>query len=453
MFQKSVLSFFILFCASYAFANEVKLEKQSFMTPPASKEQLSNYTLIKGDYALDFVKESFYFNSHVQVEYSLDKSDFFYYNIPELYFDYRYKLNKALYSIESIKVSLGRKAEDWSIGDTYWNLGLWNSLNRWNPLHPSNNGLIGSFFTFTSKQWESLFFIGAFYLPDQDIQVIQEGGRLYSRSRWFSMLSSQVNPFGIDIIYSIDRPFIFNILFQQSFLFSFKTWSETQGFFYWIKWSFGDKPVNHLFHVSNINNSLQVEEKEDGEISAKPKLTAFPVRQRILSTEWGLDYKKFSMAFSLESTQMKPASILPEEWSFVKDQSDFAYFSALLRYNYLKDSFFRLSFIQSWFSRTPKSQQNSSIINRARILEGLGFDWQTRLSFYKDHSLFLNLKYQYSFLDEGAWLFAKAMYYISPKIYTELSMNILGALKAERASFLKAFRHNDYYTWSIAYVF
>ena len=456
MFQKSILSFFMLFvCVAFVHANEVRLEWQSYLTPPSSKEQFSNYTLLKGNYDLDFVKKPFYFDSRFQLEYSLDKSDFFYYNVPELYFDYKYKLNKPLYSVQSIQVSLGRKVINWSIGDEYWDLGLWNPLNRWNPLHPSSNGLVGSFFTFTAKQWESLFFIGAFYLPDQDVQVIKENGHIYSRSRWFSPLSSQVNPFGIDIFYSVDEPFIFNILFQQSFLFSFKTWSKTEGADYWMKWSFADKPVNHIFHVLNIDKSLQVEKRENGGISAKPKLTAFPVRQRILSTEWGLDYKKFSVAFSLESTQMKPASFLPQDWSFIKDQANFTYFSALLKYSYSEDSFFRLSFIQSWFLKRDSSQKKiSSIIDRGRILEGAGFDWQTKLFPYKTHSVLFNLKYQYSFLlDKGAWLFAKAVYYINPKVYTELGINILGASKSGQASFFPAFRHNDYYTWSIAYVF
>ena len=450
---KTALSFFMLLCVSSIYANEVKLEWQSYTTPPSSKDQFSYYTLLKGNYDFDFVKEPFYFDSSFQFEYSLDRSKFFYYNIPELYFDYKYKLNSPVYFVQSIQVSLGRKAESWSIGDDYWNLGLWNPLNRWNPLHPSRNGLIGSFFTFNAKKWESLFFIGAFYLPEKNVQIIEENGRLYSRSRWFSMLSSQVNPFDIDIFYSIDKPFIFNILFQQSFLFSFKTWSEAKEADYWMKWSFADKPVNHLFYILNINNSVQVDKKANGGVYVKPKLTVYPIRQRILSAEWGLDYKKFSAVLSLESTRMNSESVLPQEWSFISDQTDFTYFSALLKYNYLKDSFFQLSFIQSWFLRGAGLQQISSVMQRGRVLDGAGFDWQTRLFPHTKQPLLLNLKYQYSFLNKGAWLFAKAVYNIGPKVYTEASINILGALEEGKESFLQAFRHNDYYTWSIAYVF
>ena len=453
MFQKSILFFFMLICVPLAYANEVKLEWQHYTSPPGAKEQLSDYALFKGNYQFDFTKNSFYFDSHFQLEYGLDRSEFSYFNIPELYLDYKYDLERPLYSIRSVQVSLGRKAESWSFGDEYWDLGLWNPMNRWNPLHPSDNGLVGSFFTFKSDQWESNFFIGAVYLPDKEVQIIEKESSIYSRSRWFSMLSSQVRPFNINIYYSTDKPFIFDVLFQQSFLCSLKTWSKTPKVFYWIKWSFADKPVNHLFHILNTNNSLLVEEKEGGKIFARPDFTIFPVRQRIVSTEWGLDYKQLSMTFSLENTRMKPASILPKDWNFIKDQADFTYFSAVLRYNYLKGSFLRFAFIQSWFMGKTDSQRVPSIVERGKVLEGMGFDWQTHLFSGNRQPLFFNLKYQYSFLDKGAWLFAKTVYYMTPKIYTEMKINVLGAFAQLNNTFLGKYKHNDYYAWSLAYDF
>ena len=452
MFLKSIL-FFYMICAPFVYASDVKLEWQHYTSPPRVKEQLSDYVLFKGNYKKDFTKGPFYFDSEFQLEHGLDRSQFFYFNVPEFYLNYKYELEKFLYSVESIQVGLGRKAEEWSLADEYWGLSLWNTQNRWNPLHPSSNGLIGSFFTFKAKQWESRFFIGAVYLPDQEIQIIEKEGRIYSHSRWFSALSSQVNPFDINIDYSIDKPFIFDLLFQQSFLFSLKTWSKTSEFSYWMRWSFADKPVNHLFHISNINNSLQVEKKEGGRIFVNPELTIFPVRQRILSTEWGLDYKKLSAVFSLENTRMKPKSVLPQKWSFVKDRSDFTYFSALLKYDYLRGSFLRLAFIQSWFRGDWISRQASSIMGRWRVLEGAGLDWQTQFFSHKNQPLYLTVKYQHSFLDQGDWLYAQALFYMTDKIYTEFTVNVLGALAHLDHTFFKKYKHNDYYTWGLAYDF
>ena len=459
MFQKNILFVFAFFYALFSQADTVELEWQSYLSSPSSKEQLSDYALFKGDYKLDFIKKPFYFDSQFLWEYGLDRSELVYFNVPELYFYYRYDLKKPLYFVQSIQVSLGRKARSWSQGDEYWDLGLWNPLNRWNPLHPSDNGLVGSFFTVIADHWESNFFVGAIHLPNQEVQTIKEGGRAYSRSRWFSILPEEIVPFPdkeqivLDLFYLRDNPVISDVLLQQSVLFNFKIWSKTPEVFYWMKWSFANKPVNHLFYVSNTKNSLQVEKEEGGEVFIKPKFTIFPVRQRLLSTEWGLDYKDVSVTFSLENAKMKPASILPEDWSFLQDPSDFTYFSTLLKYNYLHDSFFRLAFIQSWFAGRA-SLQRSPIVGRGKILEGIGAEWQTKLFSHTNQPLFLYLKYQYSFLDEGAWFFAKAVYYMTSKIYTELTMDVLGAFESSKNnSFLKKFKHNDYFTWSVAYDF
>ncbi|MDE0091995.1 MAG: hypothetical protein OXN83_01765 [Oligoflexia bacterium] len=391
MIQKALLSFFVLFYVSYSFANMVKLEWRHYTSSPSIKEQLSDYVFFKWDNKVDFTKGPFHFDSQFQFEYSLDRSQFVYFNIPELYLLYEYELEAPLYSLRSIEINIGRKVKQWSLGDEYWDLGLWNPLTRWNPLHPSTNGLVGSFFTVKADQWESDFFVGALYVPDQEVSVVEENGRIYSRSRWFPMLPSQVNSLNIDIHYSSGNPFIFDILFQQSFLFNFKTWSKTPEVFYWMKWSFADKPVNHLFFILNQNNRIQVEE-EEGEVFVNQKITVLPVRQRILSTEWGLDYRDISIAFSLENTKMKEASIPPKYWSFVKERDNFTYFSALLKYDYLDNSFFRLAFIQSWFRRVDLSQGDPSLLVRSKILEGAGFDWQTKLFSYKEQPVFFALK-------------------------------------------------------------
>ena len=223
-----------------------------------------------------------------------------------------------------------------------------------------------------------------------------------------------------------------------------------------MKWAFADKPVNHLFFVLNENNRLEVEESKEGDVFVNQKITVLPVRQRILSAEWGLEYKDIDLTFSLENTNMKEPSVPPEYLEFVAERDNFTYFSAWLKYNYLDNSFIRFSYIQSWFKNVDFSQGDPSLVIIGRVLEGLGMDWQSQLFSNSNQPLFLNLKYQYSFLDQGAWLSAKARYYMTPKIYTEVTMDILGAVELKEGksnSFLNAFKHNDYFTWGIAYDF
>ena len=174
MFQKKIITFLFLLYVCCGYANEARIEWQHYTSSPSIKEQLSDYLLFKWDQKKDFTKGPFYFDSHFQFEYSLDRSDFIYFNISELYLFYKYELEKPLYSVESIEFHLGRKIKNWSEGDEYWDLGLWNPLTRWNPLHPVTNGLVGSFLTLKAKRWESDFFIGALYLPSLEAKRIEE---------------------------------------------------------------------------------------------------------------------------------------------------------------------------------------------------------------------------------------------------------------------------------------
>ena len=292
---------------------------------------------------------------------------------------------------------------------------------------------------------------------------MRKRGRIYTHSRWVSHLPDRVDSRPVDIYYSTFRPFISDILFQQSFLLSFKTWSETPETFYWMKWSFADKPTNRLYYVLNKSGVIKIGEEKGSAVFADQGITILPVRERILSTEWGLDYKELSIIFSLENTKIKEdLSIRPEDWEFVNLRGNFTYFSLLLKYNYLKDSFVQLGFIQSWFKNYniyKESKEKPAILLRSKVLEGVGLDWQTKLLSCKKQPVFLSLKYQYSFLDQGAWLFGKISYYMTPEIYTELTVDILGATEwvngkdIRESTFLNSFKHNDYFTWSLVYDF
>ena len=458
MNKNNGLIFFMLFYVFSSSASTVELEWQSYTSAPSLETQLKDYVFLKWDQKTDFYAGPFYFDSHIQAEYGLDRSEIFYFNIPELYFFYKYDLNKTLYYIESIELNVGRKIKVWSLADEYWDMGLWNSLSRWEPLHPVTNGLIGSFFTLKARQWSVDFFLGALYLPNQEAQFIERDGEAYSNSRWFSPLPNRVDTLNINIDYFTHSPFIFDILFQQSYLLSFKTWSRVSEADYWVKWSIADKPVNHLFFVLNKRNLFNIGKEKGAVGNVKQDITILPVRQRILSMEWGLDYNNFSGIFTVENTKMKEVDTSPEGWDFLNHRESFTYFSALLKYSFLPQSFIQLAYIQSWFKNYNinaidlAKKKNPSILRRYKVLEGIGVDWQTEILSSKGLSRIFALNYRYSFSNKGAWLFVKALYYITPKIYASMTVDILGA-EERKGYFLSQFRHNDYFSWKLAYDF
>ena len=83
-----------------------------------------------------------------------------------------------------------------------------------------------------------------------------------------------------------------------------------------MKWSLADKPVNHLFFVLKKNRLLNIGKEENAEGNVHQAINVLPVRQRLLSAEWGFDYNNFSTVFTLENTKMKAVSLSPEGWDF-----------------------------------------------------------------------------------------------------------------------------------------
>ncbi len=450
-----VLSLFYVFGSS---ASQLELEWQHYTSSPSLKTQLRDYVFVRWDQQADFFYGPLYFDSQIQAEYALDRSKFRYFDIPELYIFYKYNFKQPVYRIESIELNMGRKIKSWSLADEYWNMGLWNSLNRWNPLHPAASGLTGAFLTLISSQWSIDFFLGALHLPHQEAQFIEENGETYSRSRWFYPLPNQVDPLNIDIRYFLRSPSVFDILFQSSYLLSLKTWSKAPAAYYWMKWSAADKPVNHLFYVLNTEGLLKIGGQKGDKGEAHQSVDFFPVRQRLLSMEWGLDYGPMSTAFTLENIKMRETDALPAGWGFLYHRDDLTYFSALLKYNLSPNSFAQLAYIQSWFKHyningvNTKAKKPPSVLSRYKALEGIGLDWQTKILSAQGLPRVFALNYRYSFLGRGAWLFGKASYYLSPKIYASVTCDILGA-KDSASYFFNRFRHNDYFSWRMAYVF
>ena len=483
LFQKTVIAFFLIFfCAHQAVSSgSVKLEWEHYFSNPVISDQLTDYVFLKGDYDLEFTKGPFDFKFQFKLEHSLDYRNWTYWDVPELFLFYKYDFEKFFYTIESIEFYLGRQIKVWSEGDKYWSLGLWNPAIRWNPLNPIISGNIGSFVTFKSNNWESDFFIGALHIPDSLTHLDIRDHRFYTYSRWRVIFPQKVDRSNLDIYYTSPIPFLFDLINQRSFFASFKTWSEKSDSNYWIKWSFADKPTNHFYWIMNktgklkfssetkqkpwqiktINNKISrlksSSKKDSPAVFVDQIINVVLSRQRILSTEWGMDYKDFSVIFSLENTKIKEEKTLNKDrWSFINSRDSFTYFSLLLKYNYLDNSFIELGWIQSWFSKYNSYVNTAQIprfFSQNKILEGLGLSWENRDALLKNLPLFFKLKYQYSFLDQGAWLSAKVSYYMSAKTYVECSVNILGSKRTDSKSFLDRFKHNDYFTWSFAHDF
>ena len=467
LFSSPICALVCLF-SFQAESSSVELDWEHYLSPAAQPTQQNDYFFLRWDQNLSFKYRSFYFDTSLKAEYDIFGKEIYYFSLPELYFLYEYKLKEPFYSLQSIELNVGRKIKKWSHADEYWKLGLWNPMNSWNPLHPSFNGLIGSLLSLKAERWSFDFFLGALYLPNQEPQLLNRDGKIYSHSRWHDPLPSKLANSNIDIDFLIQSPFVLEILLQQSYLASLKLHSKKSSpFRYWLKWSVGDKPVNHLFPIKNRDTLLVDEKNEDQSLSIDQSLSALSLRQRIFSMEWAWAYQSFSSVFSLEHTQIKTTDTLDEDWDFIHQREDFTFFSAFLKYDLFEKGFVRLGFLHSWFKNFKRSQIKSggeevqvpSILERAPILNGLALDGELEFLSQKELKRLLALSYRYSFSNKAGHLSLKALYYITAQMYAQAGCDIIGARGLNRGNggkelyFLNRFKHNDYFSMRLGYDF
>lgn len=389
----------------------------------------------------------------------------FYLALPSAFASYTYEFApNELFKVQSLEVTLGRRVYSWSEADDYWGFGMWNSLSKWNPLTPFQNGLIGTFFDLKGQQWSFQFFAGEVYLPNQRVKIKLESdtknGNTYfnSSSRWFAGVPRQVRtgPALFDINYYRRKTSLSDVLFQESTAASLKLWSGGQPN-YWMRGSVGYRPVNEPFSIRNEHDVVKVSDSEDKETHVQQVFAFFPMSHRMLSLEWGLDYRGVSLLFSVGDDYLYKKAA-PEGWTFWREQDDFSYLSIFLKYEYSflnqLEGFAQLSFINSRLSGVSQTRQNHGVSRQSlyKVTDGVGFDLKGQWKKGDQVEWEASFQYLYSFPDRGGLLSLSGNFWFSRQFFAGGGLFILGA-DEERKSFFNYFRANDYLFWKVGYVF
>ena len=444
------------------------LSGQHFFSKPSHPDQRSDYSAVYINWNESSRFQSFFFKLNGVSEIFLNNYQF-YFSVPSAFASYTYYFPaEQPFQIQSLEFSLGRRVYSYSYADDYWDLGLWNSLSKWNPLTPFQNGLIGGFFHLKGGKWSSRLFVGGLYLPNQGIKIrLKQGSekRVFhfnSSARWFTGLPRQVEAFDslFDINYLVQDPFLLDVLFQPGSIFSFKVWSGGKPN-YWIRASMGYKPANNPFSIRNDRKMVKAVAEKDENPLIFQQFTFFPLKHQIFSVEWGMDYDDLSILFSAGEDSILPVKNLPEGWSAVKANEDFAYLSGFLTYqrrfsDQLKGSA-RAGFLKSWFQTNSDSQHSQALRPSSRrsdfkVTEGVGMDVSSQWEPHGKFRLDMSLQYWFSLPDRGGLLSLSGDCWFSKKVFTGMSLFILGAEK-EMDTFLNRFRANDYFFWRVGYAF
>ena len=447
---------------------KAEFEGESYFQEPISPMQLKNYFIAKVDWNDSGKYKIFDYTIQTGADIYVDKSRQLYFRFPEMFLSYKHIFKKNwMLDLKNVEVSLGRRIYTWNHSDKFWQLGLWNSLNNWNPLQPEENGLVGTFFDLEAEKWSVNLFVGHVYLPSRNSELrsyendITGVTSLISSSRWSGSVPKRLNVLGssLNIDYLIDSPLIFDIIFQQSYIFSFKTWSQGPQN-YWMKWSISYKPDNSPFFVRNNQNILKLSQDSDKDLTIAQTITFFPVKHRLVSAEWGIDYREFSTTFSVSDSFVHEVENLPEEWVFIKDRVSMTYISAFLKYEspliYNTKNTFELGYIKSWFKKNNEDvaiEEDASVIGDYKVLNGVRLNLFSSIRKGLKKQADIGLSYWYSFFSKGAWLSLDVDYFISPVFSIGGGLSILGSDVPDSRSFFNKFRANDHMFWRLTYAF
>jgi hypothetical protein len=106
------------------------------------------------------------------------------------------------------QLTLGRRAYDWSDGDRFWSMGLWQPRFLWDTFRPQIDGLAGVFYTYDSQQWRFLAYASPLTVPDRSYPVASQNGHLVAASNdWLPPYAQfRLLDRNVDIRYSLATP-------------------------------------------------------------------------------------------------------------------------------------------------------------------------------------------------------------------------------------------------------
>lgn len=145
------------------------------------------------------------------------------------------------------ELSLGRKIENWSIEDTYWNSGFINSRFTWDPTRPKRVGLFGLFYGYKNENLELHAMASSLNVPERGFPVKVEDGKLVTSDPFAqqnyegAVLSNSIVP----IKYTINTPPLKELILKQSFLLNARVSEHSDsGFFSGVM--LGYLPINQV---------------------------------------------------------------------------------------------------------------------------------------------------------------------------------------------------------------
>lgn len=239
-----------------------------------------------------------------------------YYELPEGYFGTSAKL-------ESMKLTLGRKLEDWNHLDQFWELGIWQPRFRWDYLRPDEVALTGLNVEIERPFFRANLFGSLLFIPERGVPVSNQNGSLISTSPWFIsppsnlIILSQQTP----LDYNLEIPTLSSILLHPSLCGMIRIGDEMGP---WISSGVAYKPMNQLLLA--YNGFLPINGNSNTQDPAVVPIVARVVYHTLISAEAGFTSEQYSgwlsMLFDHPDKEVTPQ--LDSTWTLQAVSPSFA---------------------------------------------------------------------------------------------------------------------------------
>jgi hypothetical protein len=144
-------------------------------------------------------------------------------------------------------ISFGRKNENWSVMDDFWEAGIYSPRFTWDPTRPRKVGLTGLFYEWKNPNWKAVGFASYVNIPERGFPTKTENGKIITSDPFAQQQyeSAVVAAREIPIQYSINYPPTKDLVFNPSYLGSLRYQeSEDSGFF--TQGTGGYLPINQV---------------------------------------------------------------------------------------------------------------------------------------------------------------------------------------------------------------
>lgn len=224
------------------FASLLKIENQQYFTPLEDQPELNRANMVSirflGTRALE-ENGRVLFGSNIVFSSQMTESTTVF-GVNEFYFDLPFQNGT------SQNLTFGRKLQDWSDLDRFWNLGMFESKLYTDTLRLESQGLTGAFFHQEGEVGKVLLFLTPISIPNQGPEIKEENGSIKVDNRWYQTptneFSFQNNQNKID--YEIDIKDRLALANHSAASAQLGLGTRQSGF--WSTASYARKPINDL---------------------------------------------------------------------------------------------------------------------------------------------------------------------------------------------------------------